>query len=144
MRFMVSCVCCVARGPPPSQRKRRRFRLECILPKGRCTAAEYQQNRPTIPPPPQPHPETTAVFIRVAAREDGSVVTLESLCPRSDPTLQSKGGRVLRGAAHASREGIVPTALCIRHLTPKHLATPKWGAAHHDFFFYQTGQIVRH
>lgn len=87
---MASCVCCVARRPSPSQRKRRRFRLECVLPKGRRTAAEYQQNRPTF----LPQPETTAVFIRVAAREDGSPVTLEPLCPRSrsDTTLQSGEG----------------------------------------------------
>lgn len=54
VRFMASRVCCVARRPPPSQRKRRRFRLECVLPKGRRTAAEYQQNRPTFLPPPPP------------------------------------------------------------------------------------------
>lgn len=136
MRFMASCVCCVARRPSPSQRKRRRFRLECVQPKGRRTAAEYQQNRPTF----LPRPETTAVFIRVAAREDGSPVTLEPLCPRSrsDTTLQSGGGGGGFSVAPLTplRRELEPPH-CVsdtQNITPKQPATPKWSAAHRDFF----------
>lgn len=83
----------MARRPSPSQRKRRRFRLERVLPKGRRTAAEYQQKRPTFPPPPPRnnccvHPSGGEG--RRLSRHTG--VSVSSLPLRYDVTVEEGGG----------------------------------------------------